>query len=272
MPSIINKQKELSLPQIITLLIISVLIMLFDSIGLFNIAKDRGALINNYIVQNSPVNLSKFSQLGNIFNSKEDLIEQIASLESKVEDLNSKNIELEKKLGEFKILDEQAKFQLEGDLIPAQIIGTRSDRYGYFIVNKGRNKNIQEGSAVVFNNYILGEIVEVYGKTALGRFILSPDLIIQATSLNSNTQGVVKGVVGSGLIMEDIARGGLIEIGDIIITSGQNSKFQRGFIIGEVESIDSGANLATKSAKIKSLYDIQKAVEIFILEPVSEND
>ncbi len=266
MPSIIPKVKEISTIKLILLTLFAVLLVLFDSIGIFDPVKSIGVVIGNRIGADIAKQFDWFSERRELLAEKEELIDRIEQLEEEIVDLESKNTSLSLENREFDILKQQEQFSEVSKSKPALIIGKVNDKFGHVVINKGSEHGIKEGDYLILKNFLLGEIVQTNRKTSEARLIISQESVIPVTSHTNNTQGLSRGDVNRGLIMRDIPQVGTLEKGELIITSGVNSKFARGLILGKVNSIESNANQATKSAELDLVIDFNNLTEIFVIE------
>lgn len=250
------------------LLGLSLLLVLFDSIGFFDPLKNLGVIIGNRLGSDVASQINVFSGRLEMIRENEQLAQKIEDLEEEKLDLISENGDLTIENQELRAWKEQEEFSENTKPILALVIGYPSDKFGHIVINKGSKSAVEVGDYVVVKNYLVGEILEVNSETSEVRMINSPNSLIPVTSLTHNTQGVSKGDINKGLIVRDIPQGGSLEEGELITTSGMNSKFVRGLILGKVRSIDSNANQATKSAELDLILDLNHLTEVFVLEAV----
>lgn len=250
---------------------ISLLLLLFDSIGVFNSIKSVGNTFGVKVTQSSGDRIEEIVNITKIFGDKKELLIKIDELESEIKLLKSENTQLSISIEEQKLIDEQSTFTNPTLTIPALVTSYIPDQFGYIVINKGANNNVKERDALVVRNYLIGEVTEVNNTTSIVRLINSPETMISAISIRNNAKGVVRGDFSKGLIMTDIPRGSTIDIGEIVITSPENPVFQKGLIVGEVISVIDSDSLATKSAEVKIIPDIRNLREVFIIS-IERND
>lgn len=251
---------------------ISILLLLFDSIGVFNRIKSAGNTFGVKITQSSVDRIEEIVDITKIFGDKKDLLIKIDELESEILKLKSQNTQLSISIDEQKLIDEQSTFTNPTQTIPALVTSYVPDQFGYVVINKGSNNNVKEGDPIVVRNYLLGEVTEVNKSTSIVRLINSPETMLSAISITNNAKGVVRGDFSKGLIMTDIPRGSTIDIGENVITSPENPIFQKGLIVGEVISVVDSDSLATKSAEIKIIPDMRDLSEVFIISIERDNE
>lgn len=250
------------------LLVLTFLLVLFDVVGFLNPVKNIGIAIGNTISADFKNNMSRFSGKLSLIEEKDELLEKISALESEKVELISENNLLKLENRELELIKQQEQFTDIAKSTPALVIGYVPDKFGHIIINKGTESDVKNGDAVVIKNYLVGEVVRADQKVSEVRLITSQESLIPVSSMTNNTQGVSKGNINKGLLMQEIPQGGSLEEGEFIVTSGINSKFVRGLILGKVRSVDASANLATKTAGLDLVSDFSELTEVFILDSV----
>jgi len=250
------------------LLVLTFLLVLFDVVGFLNPVKNIGIAIGNTISADFKSNMSRFSGKLSLIEEKDKLLEKISALESEKVELISENNLLKLENRELELIKQQEQFTDITKSTPALVIGYVPDKFGHITINKGIESDVKNGDAVVIKNYLVGEVVRADQKVSEVRLITSQESLIPVSSMTNNTQGVSKGNINKGLLMQEIPQGGSLEEGEFIVTSGINSKFVRGLILGKVRSVDASANLATKTAELDLVSDFSELTEVFILDSV----
>lgn len=267
MPSVLPKNKELSFSKLLTFLAICLLLVLSNNLGLLSTLKSSGIIVGSNLSEPFKSKLNEIDKKFQLIKDKEDLILELNLLKKENEKLLSLNTSLKIENGDLELIQKQKQFSEIPEGTPALVLGTVLDEFGYIVINKGEVDGIKKGSSVVIKNYLIGEVTEVGKYTSEVRMIISPNGKVPVTSILHNAHGVVQGNVSRGLLMEDVSQGSILEEEEVIITSGINSKFVRGLIVGKVKKINQVSNSVTKSAEIDSLIDFSELDRVFILEP-----
>jgi len=244
------------------------LLVLFDRVGFLDSVKSVGIGIGNTISTDFRSYLTQFDEKISLVKDKEELLAKISILENEKIDLISKNNLLMMENRELELIKQQAQFTNTTESTPALIIGSINDKFGHIIINKGETVGIKVGDAVVVKNYLIGEVVKSDEEVSEVRLITSQESLIPVSSMTNNTQGISRGNINKGLLMQEVPQGGTLEQGEFIITSGVNSKFIRGLILGKVRSIDSSVSKATKVAELDLVIDFSEISEVFVLDSV----
>lgn len=203
----------------------------------------------------------------------------LAELNQENFSLEEKIVELESRLAFFKELERENSLLREqlnlpenqalGNLVLAEVVGrSQSEGRSVLVINKGRAAGVRAGAAVVVKNFLLGEVVEVSSKRAEIRLVTDPNFSAAALDQDSpdRAQGLVKGRYGTGMVLEKVLPHEEINVGETMITSGEDGKFVKGLILGQVESVSGAGSQVFKSAKLKSPLDLNLLEEVFVIK------
>ena len=248
-------------------LVLTILILLFDIIGVFSpIYKYSSYLFKPAysIITNSTIFLE----------DSVELIPKIALLKSENEnlkqqiiELNSTNSELQKKADEASYEFDQNKFVEKNEeykLLPAEVIALEKTPLEIFlIINVGSKDSIQKGQTVIFQNFLVGRIDEIYEKTArvavIGSTNNSVPVITQTTKINA----VLISNLEDGVHISNILPGETPKKGENVISSSLGDQYQYGFLVGKVGKI-----LSTESESVQR-YEIERVIEYKDLKNIS---
>lgn len=179
--------------------------------------------------------------------------------------LRAENASLKKLEGENKALREQLGApRLGEDLILAQVIGHdpllgSSD----LLVDKGRSRRVKVGYLVVIKNILVGEVVRVGDSTAVVRLLTDSGTKIPAETENQ-VGGIVRGEFGNRIILDKVAQGEKLKVGEIVFSSGA-ADIPKGLVLGEVEKIENNPAEIFQKATIKPLAPYDKLDTLFII-------
>jgi rod shape-determining protein MreC len=106
-------------------------------------------------------------------------------------------------------------------------------------VNRGRGDKIARLTAVISPDGLVGRVVEVRPGASIVQVLTDPASTVGAHVVRTRTPGIVEGEPSGALRFKYPARDGAqIEVGDVLVTSGQGGLFPRGIPVGRVRSID----------------------------------
>lgn len=204
-----------------------------------------------------------------------DFILNLRRLRTENLKLNKEVLELESQLSvhnelkrENEVLREQVdKDQTSPKLVLARIIG-RSARGGEATVtiNKGSKAGVREGVAVVFKNFLLGEVFGVEPERAKVRLLTDSRFSAAALDQNSpdRARGLVTGQYGTTIILQKVLPTESLAVGDTIITSGEDGKFDKDLILGKVKRILGQEAEVFKGAELELMVDFGSLEEVFV--------
>ncbi|MEM3019382.1 MAG: rod shape-determining protein MreC [Candidatus Bathyarchaeia archaeon] len=176
---------------------------------------------------------NKLSAFTHILLTIKDLIKENAELKQKNQELIAVLSEFNEIKRENKILKSQLGFIKEINakkLIPAYIIGRQPFYSARFVfLNRGKKDGVELNQAVVQNKFLIGRIIEVFDYNSKAELISSSNFEVSALILPSRAQGVVKGQIGGGIILDQIPLEVEIKEGDFVETSGFDGFPKAGF-------------------------------------------
>ncbi len=106
-------------------------------------------------------------------------------------------------------------------------------------VNRGRGDKIGRLTAVISPDGLVGRVVDVRPGVSIVQVLTDPASTVGAHVVRTRTPGIVEGEPSGALRFKYMARDGAqIEVGDVLVTSGQGGLFPRGIPVGRVRSID----------------------------------
>lgn len=188
-----------------------------------------------------------------------DLGTSVPELQRRISELQSENATLRGELFAIQESNVQQKLLTEKKLhgVQARLIARSPDPgSSYIIVDRGGDDGIQQGApALIRDGVLVGKVISTTNDTA--RILLSTDNRSSFAGYNiahPAAQGVINGVQGLTMTMELIPQSEIIDLHDIIVTSGLDPAIPRGFVIGEIERIDRQQGALFQSATLHTPY------------------
>lgn len=108
---------------------------------------------------------------------------------------------------------------------------------------------------VLFSGALVGKISGLTANTAQVQLLSDPDFRVLVSDQQTGTPGIVKGQIGGNIQMERIPQTESINVGETIVTSGQDGEFPSGLIIGRISKIEQDANSIFKTARIEQPFN-----------------
>lgn len=205
--------------------------------------------------------IATLGSLGRLSQENIDLQRRVSEKEAELVKLK----ELEK---ENALLRAQLNFSDEQklDLVGARVVAYSADNVRRNItIDVGKSDGVVEGMAVVSSGAIIGKIERVHDKSSDVFLVSDPEFRILAMTQNGRAKGIVRGQLGSGLRMEQIAQNEVIDVGEYVMSAGSD-RIPKGLPIGTIESIDRSDNEIFQAANVKPLVDTQRLELVFVVK------
>ncbi|HEX3095529.1 MAG TPA: rod shape-determining protein MreC [Patescibacteria group bacterium] len=195
--------------------------------------------------------------------SLRSVVRENAALHNQVTQLQQQQVQFDKLKTDNDLLREELKFKAQSkmSLEPCTVLSIDPQELSdAMVLSCGKEQGIQEGQAVISQGYLIGKITYVgsYNSTAL--LISNAQSSIDAQLSKNNTEGVVKGSFGSGMVFDLVSQNADVNAGDLVVTAGINPRIPKDILIGQVGQVLSGKNDLFKKMSVTSPIR-QRAVE-----------
>jgi len=141
-------------------------------------------------------------------------------------------------------------------------------------VNRGRSDRIRRLTAVISPDGLIGRTVDVRPASSIVQVLTDPASTVGAHAVRTRTPGMVEGDARGMLRFKYLARGGAaaIQVGDMLVTSGQGGLFPRGIPIGRVRSIDDRGSALFHHAVVAPVVDFARVEEVLLITGDTRED
>jgi cell shape-determining protein MreC len=131
-------------------------------------------------------------------------------------------------------------------------------------VSVGSDAGIVEGSEVISQGVLIGTVSEVTPSISFISLLVQPDHPAILARTRQGTQGIVSGT-GRYLVMEEVGLDSPLEVGDVVVTSGQ-SGISKNLVIGQVVRVIKDPAAPVKRAQLEQIVDFYQTriVEIIL--------
>lgn len=205
--------------------------------------------------------IATIGSLGRLSQDNADLQRRISEKDSELVRLR----ELEK---ENDLLRAQLNFSEEQklDLVGARVVAYSPDNVRRNItLDVGRSDGVEPGMAVVSSGAIIGKIEQVHDETSEVFLVSDPEFRVLSITQGGRARGIIRGQLGSGLRMEQIAQNEVITTGEYVVSAGSD-RVPKGLPIGIVESIDRSDNEIFQAANVKPIVDTRRLEIVFVVK------
>jgi rod shape-determining protein MreC len=147
----------------------------------------------------------------------------------------------------------------------AEIIAwSASPDFQTLTLDKGTKDGFRTDMAVIANDGVVGRIVVPSGRAAKVQLLIDRNAAAGALVERSRAQGVAKGTGDSRLQLEFVSEAADVAVGDLVVTSGIEGIFPKGFTIGRVDVVEK-TGLAYKRITVKPAVDFTRLEEVLVV-------
>jgi rod shape-determining protein MreC len=259
------------------LLIISVILMFFFGAVSQRSGRETGSRFISGIqrmagtategIKDSFGSLKRLREIRKQYESALEKLNDYQGIERDVIELRRENDELKRQLG--------YSAGLEFEHTAGRIIARDpSNLFASLTIDKGTADGIRVGVVVTaFQDGffgLLGKVVTVGKYSAQVRPIVDPDHFVAARLQRSRFEGLVEGRGNENgeLMMRYVRKsaGATTSINDLVVTSGMQSLYPSGIVIGRVNEVRSREYATSLELIVEPIIDISRAEYVFILE------
>ncbi|MBK5092864.1 MAG: rod shape-determining protein MreC [Actinobacteria bacterium] len=197
--------------------------------------------------------------LPSLSKDKRELQKEVATLRRQA----SESRELEAEVEEFKRLLKWSEENAQLDTVGADIVGQSPSNWKrLMIVNKGSSSGIKKYMSVVTEEGLAGRIIAVGSRSSVVQLITDSRSGIGARDLRNRETGVIEGRNENTMRFVPMNDEAVMQVGDIMVTSGLGGTSPPGIVIGRV------AQVKKRSAGLARLVEVKPFVRFSRLEKV----
>ena len=155
----------------------------------------------------------------------------------------------------------------------AAVIGSgASPDFRTITIDKGTADGLRQDMAVIAPAGVVGRIITPSARAAKVQLLTDRNAGAAALAERSRAQGVVEGT-GGNLRMNYVSGTADVQVGDVLVTSGIEGIYPKGFVIGQIESIQRGSGQFS-SIVIRPAVDFSslEAVLVVLTPPIVVDD
>jgi rod shape-determining protein MreC len=135
-------------------------------------------------------------------------------------------------------------------------------------IDRGSKDGVDVDCPVISGDGIIGRIMLVSKNQSQVQLITNPDASIGAMMEQSRSAGVLRGSGDLLLDLNYISNAEQVNVGDLVLSSGLDEIYPKGFTIGKVVEVrkDRGASYTIKVEPVMDLYHIEE-VSVLLMKP-----
>jgi len=220
-----------------------------------------------------------FSDLIQTFRDVRELRRRNEELQSLADSLMVENVRLKELESENETLRQLLQFTQANPTysyraaeVTGHVIGQDpSNLLRSIIIDVGTGDGVAKGMPVVTDRGLVGRIVEVRSRSSKVLLITDVSSSVNAIIQSSRATGIVEGKADGGLVMKYIPQTVIVNVGDIILTSGLGATFPKRLVIGQVTAVHKRDIELFQQAEIKPTVDFERLEIVLVItnfEPI----
>jgi rod shape-determining protein MreC len=147
----------------------------------------------------------------------------------------------------------------------AQIIGSAaSAEFRTVTIDKGSLQGLRKDMAVIAPSGIVGRVVVVGPRASRVQLIVDRNAAAGALIERSRAQGVVVGAGEDRLRLDYVSETSDVAIGDMVVSSGIDGIYPKGFVIGQVDGVDKNG-VAYRTISIRPAVDFSSLEDVLVV-------
>jgi rod shape-determining protein MreC len=131
-------------------------------------------------------------------------------------------------------------------------------------IDKGTREGVRADMAVIAPAGVVGRVVMPTARSAKVQLLIDRNAAAGALVERSRAQGVVTGGGDDRLRMDYVSEVADVVVGDLVVTSGIDGIYPKGYVIGQVESVEKSGT-AYKTITVKPAVDFTSLEEVLVV-------
>jgi rod shape-determining protein MreC len=149
--------------------------------------------------------------------------------------------------------------------VAAEVIASSaSPDFRTLTIDKGTNQEVRGDMAVIAADGVVGRVVVPSGRAAKVQLLIDRNAAAGALVERSRAQGVVKGVGDDRLELQFVSETADVATGDLVVTSGIEGIFPKGFTIGHVDAVEK-TGPSYKRITVKPAVNFSSLEEVLVV-------
>jgi rod shape-determining protein MreC len=144
------------------------------------------------------------------------------------------------------------------------IAGGASPEFRTVTIDKGTGDRLDTDMAVLSPSGVVGRVILPSLRASKVQLLIDRNAAAGATVERSRAQGVVVGVGTEELRMDYVPGTADVKAGDLVVTSGIDGIYPKGFVIGTIESVDRGAG-TYHEIRVRPAVDFSRLEEVLVV-------
>jgi rod shape-determining protein MreC len=159
----------------------------------------------------------------------------------------------------------ELRAQIEHPTIAARVIARGAGGATMtLLLDRGAEAGVRPEDPVITSRGVVGRVIEAAPGIAKVQTIIDPNSGVAALIQRTRVQGAVVGEGDGSCRMEFVSALASVEVGDVVVTSGLDQIYPKGYIVGIVTSVGAGEGL-TKRVEVRPEVNFLRLEEILVI-------
>ncbi|TSC64453.1 MAG: rod shape-determining protein MreC [Parcubacteria group bacterium Gr01-1014_106] len=152
-------------------------------------------------------------------------------------------------------------------VVVADVSGISTDGASAVLrINRGARDGIDADAAVVaVDGVAVGRVSSVQASTATVELLSGGNIRVAARDLETNAEGIVRGVRGLDIIFEGVPRTQSLRVGDRLVTTGLDGYFPPHLFLGTLASVRAPENAIFQEASVQLPLDLHRLTLVAVV-------
>jgi rod shape-determining protein MreC len=206
----------------------------------------------------------QYVELWNLGEENRHLRDEVARLQEEV-------THLQEQIGAAGRRDDLAAFGKEftARAVVAEVIGRDpTNWYQSVLINRGQRDGVKVDMGVAVQGGVVGRVIKVMPKTAVVLLISDRNNVVPGVIQRGRDEGLIEGAGGKQLRMKYVSTLALVQVGDLVITSGLAGSFPKDMRIGTVVAIERMPDAISEQLVLTPAVNLDRLEEVLVLLPL----
>ena len=194
-----------------------------------------------------------------------NLVRENAEMKAKLQefsDLQSENLRMKK------LLNFQQRSQAR--MMSAQVVAQDLfSEHSTVRINRGTADGVKRGMAVITPEGVVGYVFDSEKHTSRVLVLTDRYSVIDGMVARSRARGVIEGQTSDRCRMKYLTRTDDVVQGDLVVATGLDNVFPKGFPIGTIVNVEAKKYGVTQKVEVQPIVDPSRVDEVFVLFQVT---
>src|SRR5271167_377944 len=194
------------------------------------------------------------------------------SLKAQIERMSLEQVRMSQDADQARRLQALLAFkeQFISQTMAAQVIGSSGSELSRSVyIDKGEHDGIKPDMAVITADGVVGKVLRVYRSSSLVLLIDDQTSGVGSILDKTRLQGILRGTPSGEVVLEKVMSDETVPPGELVLTSGGDSIFPKGLLVGRVTKVTPGNELFL-SIHVRPAADLSKLEEVLVVTKIDE--